>query len=159
MASDTLSCTEAERDVRDSEGRKTPRRFLDFLVNAEALAPRVQEAGYDLISCLWVDNATAAPESHQSARRLLAQLAGDAPHGRVSVYGCAECGDLGCGAVTVALTVGEDTVTWAEWGYQTNYEDEVHDVDDIPGLRDYVFDRRDYERVITAAMARIGQQR
>lgn len=154
MASDTISLAGAERDIRDSDGRKTPRRFLDFVVNGEALASRVRAAGYDLISCLWVDNATAAPESVKAAHRLLGQVEGDAPHGRVSVYGCAECGDLGCGAVTVRLEVTEDTVIWADWGYQTNYEDEVHDVDDINGLWDFVFDRQDYERVVADAVQR-----
>ena len=159
MVRDTLAWAEAERDVRDGEGRKTPRRFLDFEVNAVPLGPAVREAGYDLISCLWVDNATAAAESAKAARRLLGQLEADAPGGRVVVYGCAECGHLGCGAVTVDVTISKDTVRWSEWGYQTDYEDEVQDVDDINGLRDFEFARPDHERALSAAMARIGHER
>lgn len=116
-------------------------------------------AGYDLISCLWVDNATAAAESVKAAQRLLGRLDADAPGGRVVVCGCAECGHLGCGAVTVNVVISEDTVAWNQWGYQNDCEAEVHDVDDIDGLRDFIFERPDYESAVSAAQARIGHQR
>jgi hypothetical protein len=38
------------------------------------------------------------------------------------MYVCAECGDLGCGAVTAAVEVGDDKVVWRDFGYQNNYE-------------------------------------
>lgn len=38
------------------------------------------------------------------------------------LYSCPECGDLGCGAVTVKLTVESDRVVWSDWDWQTNYE-------------------------------------
>ncbi len=76
----------------------------------------------------------------------------------MSVYGCAECGDLGCGAVTMRLEVTEDTVTWADWGYQNNYEDEVHDVDDINGLRSFTFDRKEYQQTLALAVQRISRE-
>ncbi len=52
VAGDTISLAEAERDIRDGDGSKTGRRFLDFAVNGEPLASRVRAAGYDVISCL-----------------------------------------------------------------------------------------------------------
>lgn len=151
---DLLSLADAERNVGSSRV-KTSRRFLDFMVNGEGLACKVRAAGYDLISCMWLDNATAAPESRKAAQRLLGQVEGDAPHGRVSLFGCAECGDLGCGAVTVRLQVTEDRVLWSDWGYQNNYDDEVFDLDDIEGLRDFSFDRSEYEHVLAGAAERI----
>lgn len=158
VATDNIALIEAERDIRDGDGRKTARRFLEFVVNDSPLGRPVREAGYDLISCLWVDNATAVEESVKAAGRLLGDVAADAPQGRVSVYGCAKCGDLGCGAVTVRLEVTDTTVAWADWGYQTSYGDEVHDVDAINGLRKFTFARREYMQVIDGAKQRISQQ-
>ena len=151
MADNRLSLAFAERDAGDGQ-RKASRYFLDFAVNGEQLAPKVRLAGYDLISCLWLHNATAAQQSVRAAHRLLGQVKGDAPHGRVSVYGCAECGDLGCGAITVRLQVTEDRVLWADWGYQNSYEDEVFDLDDVVGLRDFHFDIHEYEQVLAQAV-------
>lgn len=158
MTSDTLALADAERQLGHHDG-KTSRRFLDFLVNGEDLARKVQSAGYDLISCLWLDNATAAPESVKAAQRLLGRVAGDAPHGRVTVHVCAECGDLGCGAITVRLEVIEDRVVWDDWGYQNNDEDEIFDLDDVRGLCRFVFDRPEYEHVLSRAVERIRTAR
>lgn len=56
------------------------------------------------------------------------------------MYVCAECGDLGCGAVTAAVDVGDDKVIWRDFGYQNNYE--PFDQDAIfTGVGPFVFDR------------------
>lgn len=158
VTGDVLSLAGADRDIGERD-TKTSRRFLDFVVNGESLALKARAAGYDLISRLWLDDATAAPESIKAAQRLLGQLEGDAPRGRVSVYGCAECGDLGCGAITVRLQVSEKNVSWADWGYQNNYEDEVHSVADVMGLGDFVFERHEYEHVLAQAVERLREPR
>lgn len=52
------------------------------------------------------------------ARSAARQLRGAAPSelasGRVPIYVCAECGDLGCGAVTVRVTKLDDCFVWSE---------------------------------------------
>ena len=51
-------------------------------------------------------------------RRVARELRGAAPSefasGRVPIYVCAECGDLGCGAVTVRVTELDDCFVWSE---------------------------------------------
>jgi hypothetical protein len=42
--------------------------------------------------------------------------------GRTAMYVCAECGDLGCGAVTAVVEVDGDKIVWREFGYQNDYE-------------------------------------
>jgi hypothetical protein len=102
---------------------KEGRRFLDYAIDGDALYPQMLRRGFDTITPLWLDG----PTSHaiESIERLLGARPGDAPYGRVSVYVCAECGDLGCGAVTVRLIVSVKSVEWREWGRQNNYEDDV----------------------------------
>jgi hypothetical protein len=64
------------------------------------------------------------------------------------------CGDLGCGAVTVRLTVGRDSVVWSDWGWQTNYSDEISR-EDFAGFPDLEFDRAEYEGVLRDALDRL----
>ena len=49
--------------------------------------------GSDLIGCFVVG---FADENQRAAARLLMEEAPDSPSGRVIVYACAECGDIGC---------------------------------------------------------------
>ena len=66
------------------------------------------------------------------------------------LYSCPECGDLGCGAVTVNLTVESDRVVWSDWGWQTNYEPGV-DRTRLHGIPTMAFERTEYERVLANA--------
>jgi hypothetical protein len=67
--------------------------------------------------------------------------------GRTALYVCAECGDLGCGAVTALVEVGERRVVWSEFGYQNNYEPfDTNAVFD--GAGPLVFDRHEYSAVL-----------
>lgn len=53
-----------------------------------------------------------------NTRRVARQLRGADPSefasGRVPIYVCSECGDLGCGAVTVRVTELDDCFVWSE---------------------------------------------
>lgn len=150
-----LQTVEATRDVSAAPASKTARHYLDFEVDGERLGPRIQQVGYDLISCLWSDSGQATEPSIAAAERLLGLQSADAPADRVSVYVCGECGDLGCGALTVQLDLADDHVQWTDWGYQNNYDDEIHPLVGLPWLGDVSFPRPPYESVLHAAILRI----
>lgn len=57
------------------------------------------------------------------------------------------------------LQLTQYRVMWADWGYQNNYEDDVFDLHDVKGLRDFVFDRAEYEQALTQAVERIRDVR
>jgi hypothetical protein len=70
--------------------------------------------------------------------------------GRVPVLVCAECGDVGCGAVAVRIAPVGDRVRWTDWAYENGYEPAASLEWRLrPG--DFVFDRRAYENAIKAA--------
>lgn len=48
-------------------------------------------------------------------------LSGD----REPLYVCPECGDIGCGAVTARITADKGLVQWADFGWETSWEDSV----------------------------------
>ena len=137
-----LSLVQAERG---SGGGATERHFLDYAVDGRPLRAASTAAASDLISGLWL--GTTEP-GYSAIQRLLGESEPDAPHGRVTLYVCPECADLGCGAITVVLTIDDGTVTWSDWGYQNNYEDQVSPIGDVGTVS---FDVEQYRRLLTEA--------
>ena len=124
---------------------QSPRRFLDFVFDSIPVSGRLTDVGVDNITPLWVGGG----ESSLSAlRQLLGDAEPDVLHGRTSAFVCAECGDLGCGAVTVRIETVGGVVSWRDWGYQNNYEDGVVD---LAGFPDVSFDADTYDSTLRAA--------
>lgn len=120
------------------------RRFLDFEADGSSLYDSVRERGFDCIGSIWLD-----PEAAAGAQHLLGEAAADLSPDRVAVFVCPECGDLGCGAVTVRIQVGSDVVTWDDWAWQTGDDPEPdrQGPEDMPTLS---FDRETYEQALRA---------
>lgn len=125
---------------REGGKGKTERDYLDFVIDGEPLSEKIQG---DFVSCLaWSDK-----EDTEVVRRLLLKDETDFPNSRQSLYGCAECGDLGCGAVSALIeeTTG-DRIVWRDFGYQNNYEETVYF--NYTELKLFSFDKVEYEKVI-----------
>jgi len=133
-----------EPRLREGGNGVTPREYLDFVVDGEPLSKTV--AG-DLASCLgWF----VPEENVKAVRRLLLEDPADLPNNRRSLYVCAECGDLGCGAVSAVIEVAGDHVMWRDFGFQNNYEDEIISAG-YAGIGPLVFDKAEYDAVIRSA--------
>src|SRR5688572_20373327 len=107
-----LALSLAERP--DGDG-KTVRKFLDFIVDGQSLHALVGNK-LDSVSCLaqWPRMA----ETQKALDRLLLLEPADFPNNRRSLYVCGECGDLGCGAVSITIVEQDDTFTWHSFGYE-----------------------------------------
>lgn len=125
------------------------RLFLDFAFDSTPICSTVRANGADCITPIWLDGGEW---TFTAIHRLLGEADPDAPDGRVSVYVCAECADLGCGAVTVVVERGDGTVSWRDWGYQNNYE---HGFDVLAGLPDVTFDATQYDSTLRDALERL----
>lgn len=130
---------------RAGGGGRTRRDFLDFVVNGQPLSEKV---GGDLASCLgWF-----VPEHNRKAvRRLLLEDPADFPNNRRSVYVCPECGDLGCGAVSVIVEEVDGKIIWRDFGYENNYEDDVV-FGEYQRIGPIAFDKVQYEETIKIAL-------
>lgn len=60
-------------------------------------------------------------EKHTIAQ-LLAKELPEPESGRVPIYICPECGDLGCGAVTARIDEEADSYIWSNFAFENNYE-------------------------------------
>ncbi|MFB9963756.1 hypothetical protein [Sinosporangium siamense] len=127
--------------------------FLDFAIDGRSLLDRMAaQAGRepDTVSVLWLKPPLG--DNHREILRLLRQHESPLEDGRIPLYTCPECGDLGCGATTITLASTVDQMIWRDFGWQTDYDDTV-DHDNYSGLGPFVFDRTDYEATLTAALA------
>ncbi len=122
------------------------RTYVDFLVDGKSLAAAIK---LDLVSVLTAEWDVS--ERQKSIRRLLLEEPADFPENRRSLFVCAECGDLGCGAVSLVIDLSTDAVTWRDFGYENNYEPQVHH-EGLESLGPFVFGLDSYRRSLQNAL-------
>ena len=92
------------------------RDFLDFIVDGRPLLHQLSDL--DAVSPL----ASDVPPAIFTAQVRGLLLETDAPlaGGRYVIYGCPECADLACGAVTAAIEQDGDDYVWRDFAWQTD---------------------------------------
>jgi hypothetical protein len=130
---------------REGGDGRTQRDYLDIVVDGRPLS---EMFGGDMASCLgWLD-----PEANAGAvRRLLLEEAADLPNDRRTLYVCPECGDAGCGVVSLVVGLDGDKIVWRDFGYENNYEGVVR-TEGFEGVGPFVFKRAEYERALRKAL-------
>jgi hypothetical protein len=88
--------------------------YADFVVNGLALSTRAGRKS-DLVGVLGWGDAAA---QDAAVARLLLEWRADTPTERVALYVCKECGDLGCGALSVRVERRANVVTWSDFYYE-----------------------------------------
>jgi hypothetical protein len=123
----SLALEAGARSGSDTGNTRRPRReYLDFIVDGESLGVKLASIlgganlPADRVPVLVLDWPIGFPAEDYG--RLAGELPASLPDGRVPLYICPECGDLGCGGVTAVVERTADTVVWREFGYQNDYE-------------------------------------
>jgi hypothetical protein len=132
--------------TRHGGGGRTQREYLDFIVNGQSLADLIR-AG-DFIGCLGWGN------SDWEKTNILQLLRKEQPvtySGRVPILVCAECGDLGCGAVTVRIERTPSGIQWSDFAFENDYDEEG--VKSYPHVGLYLFDTTAYWQVLTQRLS------
>ena len=130
---------------REGGGGRTQRDYLDIVVDGQPLS---EIFGGDMASCLgWF----VPEENAKAARRLLLEETADLPNHRRTLYVCPECGDIGCGAVSLIVERVEDKIIWRDFGYENNYEEILH-TEGYEDVGPFVFSRAEYEEAIKKAL-------
>ena len=171
-----LTLVEAERRLLTGSGfqdrvRYTPRLTepqcqLEFVVDGHALGeqlrtfpvPEPETFGLDPFDMLSVADV-ARPEA---AREGLEQLAGarersdDWPlaPGRLPLYVCPVCADLGCGAITVEVVRHEGVVTWQDFRMENGYSVPDEAID-LSAFGPFHFDAEQHDRALLAPVPRL----
>lgn len=134
------------RTVFDGNVARHPEsHYLDFVIDGQRLAHRLPVA-----------RGMATPLNRAwlpSVENAVLELLGKRPTagleaGRVSLFVCGECGDLGCGAVTAALDMDPDRITWRQFAWENGYEP-AEPIENAPAS--IAFGTADYEKVLGSA--------
>ncbi|CAB1083838.1 hypothetical protein D1AOALGA4SA_11372 [Olavius algarvensis Delta 1 endosymbiont] len=111
----------------DANGDGKHERFtIYFLVNGQSLYEMLGVARLDLVSIFSPENQEW---NQESAEVFLKTKESDLDNGRIILYVCFECGDIGCGAVTLKIVKTETEYTWSEFGYENDYDPEMTDLE------------------------------
>ncbi|MET8247021.1 oxidoreductase [Streptomyces sp. NPDC005202] len=103
-------------------GYQVHRDFVDFVVDGRPLLFRLSDL--DAVSPLASDVPPAIFTAQ--VRSLLLETEAPLPDGRYVIYGCPECADLACGAVTAVIEQAGDDYVWRDFAWQT---DELADLE------------------------------
>jgi len=110
-------------EKREDGSFKTERNSWDFVVDGISLRST------------WQDSENFGPVVAESVgvlgwgesgfeAKTVAKLQGDGQDylpNRVAIYVCPECGDLGCGAVTVAIDRDGEVIIWSDFRWEVNW--------------------------------------
>ncbi|MGW0823434.1 oxidoreductase [Streptomyces sp. NPDC002845] len=92
------------------------RDFVDFIVDGRPLL--FQLSDLDAVSPLASDIPPSIFTAH--VRGLLLETDAPLTGGRYVIYGCPECADLACGAVTAVIEKDGDDYVWRDFAWQTD---------------------------------------
>ncbi|MCX4820677.1 oxidoreductase [Streptomyces sp. NBC_01142] len=97
-------------------GYQVHRDFMDFIVDGRPLL--FQLSDLDAVSPLASDVPPAIFTAQ--VRTLLLDAAAPLEGGRCVIYGCPECEDIQCGAVTAVIERDGDDIVWRDFAWQTD---------------------------------------
>ncbi|MFM7668512.1 MAG: hypothetical protein ACKO7D_10055 [Bacteroidota bacterium] len=70
----------------------------------------------------------------------LAKFLGKLATEKILLYVCADCGDLGCGALTAQISFSENSVVWSDFAYENASET----FEKYPNIGPFEFDKASY---------------
>lgn len=120
---------------RNISENQTERDFLDFIIDS---IPLSEQFG-DFISGI---GCFSPVESKRVINKFLLKEDAEFPNNRRSLYICPECGDLGCGAVSIFIERDENKIIWKDFAYENNYSD---DLNEYEWIGPYIFDWQEYQ--------------
>jgi len=132
-----------------SGATEEPRTSADFRINGESLLGTILlvDGGHGDFMGAFV---RGFPEPNaEVAAQITGECAPTSESGRVLLYICPECGDIGCGAYSARVDVGREVVLWSEFAYENGYEPARL----LAGVGPFEFDANQYKAAIAAACA------
>ncbi|MEV1080981.1 oxidoreductase [Streptomyces sp. NPDC050211] len=130
------------------------RDFVDFIVNDRPLL--FQLSDLDAVSPLASDVPPAIFTAQ--VRSLMLETDAPLPGGRYVIYGCPECEDLGCGAVTAVIEQEGDDYIWRDFAWQTEEYADL-DLNGYHGIGPFRFRGAEYRTALNSLLDGSGSAR
>ncbi|MFE0675728.1 oxidoreductase [Streptomyces sp. NPDC058867] len=125
------------------------RDFVDFIVDGRPLL--FQLSDLDAVSPLASDVPPAIFTAQ--VRSLLLEADAPLPGGRYVIYGCPDCENLACGAVTAAIEPDGDDVVWRDFAWQTEERADLQ-LNGYHGIGPFRFRGGEYRAALAALLDR-----
>ncbi|MEV0238745.1 oxidoreductase [Streptomyces sp. NPDC050674] len=133
--------------VLNDGGYQVHRDFVDFIVDGRPLL--FQLSDLDAVSPLASDVPPAIFTAQ--VRSLLLESAAPLPGGRYVVYGCPECEDLACGAVTAVIRGDGEDFIWRDFAWQTDEHADL-ELNGYHGIGPFRFRGAEYRTALNALL-------
>ncbi len=130
------------------------RDFVDFIVDGRPLLFRLSDL--DAVSPLASDVPPAIFAAQ--VRSLLLETDAPLPGGRYVIYGCPDCEDLACGAVTAVIRRDGEDFVWRDFAWQTGDLADL-EFNGYRGIGPYRFSGTEYRTALAALLDRAAQPR
>jgi hypothetical protein len=119
---------------------KHQRKYIDFIVSGHLLSETFETKNKDMISSFgW---STNIEYENRTIKEFLKQEKTELETGRTILYCCAECGDIGCGAITTEIIETEDKIIWRNFAYENGSEET--DFNEYKNICQFEFDKEQY---------------
>ncbi|MFJ3304236.1 oxidoreductase [Streptomyces sp. NPDC086549] len=128
-------------------GYQVHRDFVDFIVDGRPLL--FQLSDLDAVSPLASDVPPAIFTAQ--VRGLLLENDAPLPDGRYVIYGCPECEDLACGAVTAVIERDGDDYIWRDFAWQTQEQADL-ELNGYHGIGPFRFHGPEYRAALGALL-------
>ena len=115
------------------------RRYIDFIVSGFKLSELFGFQRKEMISLLGWGNLEYNLHLIEEFSKIAEP---DLESGRSIIYGCPQCGDIGCGAITAQIVDIGDKIIWRDFGYENSYE-EIN-FDTFRTLTPFEFSKKQY---------------
>ena len=128
-------------------GYQVHRDFVDFIVDGRPLL--FQLSDLDAVSPLASDVPPAIFTAQ--VRSLLLETGAPLPGGRYVVYGCPECEDLACGAVTAVIRRDGEDYIWRDFAWQTGEQADL-ELNGYHGIGPFRFRGAEYRAALISLL-------
>ncbi|MFE6623480.1 oxidoreductase [Streptomyces sp. NPDC057740] len=128
------------------------RDFVDFIVDGRPLL--FQLSDLDAVSPLASDVPPAIFTAQ--VRSLLLEAEAPLPGGRYVIYGCPDCEDLACGAVTALIDKDGDDYIWRDFAWQTDEHADL-ELNGYHGIGPFRFRATEYRAALGSLLDRAAE--
>lgn len=131
-----------ERQIRKGSSNTTERSYYDFIINEKSLSEKLKMVQQDLIGSFgWARKNY----DRELAKQFMGLQKSHLESGRYPLFLCPECGDIGCGMITIDIVFEQNQVIWENFAYENGYEPIYFEYFEYPIV--YVFDKEQYLQV------------
>ncbi|WP_291720161.1 hypothetical protein [Bernardetia sp.] len=132
--------------LEELEGAMQSQKFyFDFMIDRKPLSKILGAKEDGMIGVL----STHKHGNYEIEKisELLLEKCSELENGRVMLYGCAECLDIMCGAITVKVEEINTSVIWSDFAYENEYEEP--NFEPYKNIGSFEFDKETYKKLFT----------